>query len=113
MNLALVADVIHDDGNGMILTNCERTPVLNELQATDNHVTYRLTDVNEPIQLIQLIRKVSLSSPVMNQISPAEGIDLIETQKTNWLIQKMYRVLEGSDILQHPVNIHDQFFQKL
>ena len=82
----------------MKLTDCERTAALDELQATDNHLTYRFTDVNEPLQLIKLIRKVSLSSPVMNQVDPAEGIDLIETQNTNWVIQKMIRVLEGSEI---------------
>ena len=49
----------------------------------------------------------------MNQVSPAEGIDLIETQKANWVIQNVIRVLEGSEILQHRVNMLDQFFQKL
>ena len=33
----------------------------------------------------------------MSQVSPAEGIDLFESQKA----------------LQHPVNMQDQFFQKL
>ena len=74
---------------------------------------YRLTDVNEPIQLTQFIHKVSLSSPVMRQVSPAEGIDLIQVKKANWVIQKMIRILEGSEVLQHPVIMQDQFFQKL
>ena len=74
---------------------------------------YRLTDVDEPIQFTQFTRKVSLSSPVMSQVRPAEGIDLIQAQKANWVIQKMIRVLEGSENLQHPVNMQDQFFEKL
>ena len=41
----------------------------------------------------------------MSQVSPAEGIDLIQIQKTNWVIQKMIRFLEGSEILQH-ITIH-------
>ena len=83
MNLALDADMTHDDRKGMKFTNCERTAALDEMQATDNHLTYRLTDVNEPIQLTKFIRKVSLSSPVINQVSPSEGTDLIQTQKAN------------------------------
>ena len=107
-------DVAHDDGKAMnFTTNCERQAASDEFQLNDNHLTYRLTDVNEPIQLIQLISKVSLSTPVLNQVRPAEGIDPIEKQKANWVIQKMIRVLEGSEILRHPVNMHDQFFQKL
>ena len=47
----------------------------------------------------------------MSQVSPAEGIDLIQVQKNNWVIQKMIRFLEGTEILQHPVNMQDQFFQ--
>ena len=113
MNLAINTDVAHDDGKGMKFTNCERTVASDDFIANDNHLTYRLTDVDEPIQLIQFIRKVSLSRPVMNQVSPAEGIDIFGSQKTNWVIQKMIRVLEGSEILQHPVNMQDQFFQKL
>ena len=69
--------------------------------------------MNGPIQLTKFIRKVTLSCPVMSQVSPAEGIDLIENQKTNWVIQKMIRVLEVSEILRHPVNMQDQFFQNL
>ena len=49
----------------------------------------------------------------MSQVSPAEGINLIQVQRANWVIQKMIRVLEDSEILQHPVNMQDQFFQKL
>ena len=101
------------DGEGMKFTICERTAASEDFIANDNHLTYRLTDVDEPIQLIQFIRKVPLSRPVMSQVSPAEGIDLIESQKTDWNIQKMIEVLEGSEILQHPVNMQDQFFQKL
>ena len=112
MNLAPGTDVAHDDGKGMKFTNCERTAASDDF-ATDNHLTYRLTDVDEPIQLSQFIRKVSLSHPVMSQVSPAEGIDLIQVQKTNWVIQKMIRFLEGTEILQHPVSMQDQFFQKL
>ena len=78
-----------------------------------NESLLKATKVSLKLQLIQFIRKVSLSRPVMSQVSPAEGIDLIESQKTNWVIQKMIRVLEGSEILQHPVNMQDQFFQKL
>ena len=81
MNLAVKADVIHDDGKGMKFTNCERTAALDDLQTNDNHLTYQLTDVNEPIQLTKCIRKESLSSPVMNQVSPIEGVNLIEIQK--------------------------------
>ena len=113
MNLTINTDVAQDDGKEMKFTNCERTAASDDSIANDNHLTYRLTDVDEPIQLTQFIRKVSLSRPVMSQVSPAEGIDLIESQKTNWVIQKMIRVLEGSEILQHPVNMQDQFFQKL
>ena len=47
----------------------------------------------------------------MSQVSPAEGIDLILIQKTNWVIQKMIRFLEGSENLQHPVSMQDQFFK--
>ena len=112
MNLAINTHVAQDDGRGMKFTNCERTAASDDFIANDNHLTYRLTDVDEPIQLTQFIRKVSISRPVMSQISPAEGIDLIESQKTNWVIQKMIKVLEGSEILQHPVNMQDQFFQK-
>ena len=112
MKLATGTDVAHDDGKGMKFTNCERTAASDDF-ATDNHLTYRLTDVDEPIQLSQFIRKVSLSHPVMSQVSPAEGIDLIQVQKNNWVIQKMIRFLEGTEILQHPVNMQDQFFQKL
>ena len=101
------------DGKGMKFTICERTAASEDFIANDNHLTYRLTDVDEPIQLVQFIRKVPLSRPVMSQVSPAEGIDLIESQKTDWNIQKMIEVLEGSEILQHPVNMQDQFFQKL
>ena len=113
MNLAINTDVAQDDGKGMKFTNCERTAASDDFKANDNHLTYDLTDVDEPIQLTQFIRKVSISRPVMSQVSPAEGIDLIENQKTNWVIQKMIRVLEGSEILQHLVNMQDQFFQKL
>ena len=112
MNLAPGTDVAHDDGKGMKFTNCERTAASDDF-ATDNHLTYRLTDVDEPIQLSQFIRKVSLSHPVMSQVSPAEGIDLIQVQKNNWVIQKMIRFLEVTEILQHPVSMQDQFFQKL
>ena len=49
----------------------------------------------------------------MSQVSPAEGIDLIQIQKTNWVNQKTIRFLEGSEILQPPVSMQDQFFQKL
>ena len=105
MNLAVGTDVAHDDGKGMKFTNCERTAASDDFAANGNHLMYRLTDVDEPIQLTQFIRKVSLSSPVMSQVSPAEGIDLIQAQKANWVIQKMIRVLEGSEILQHPVNM--------
>ena len=112
MNLAPGIDVAHDDGKRMKFTNCERTAASDEF-ATDNHLTYRLTDVDEPIQLTQFINKVSLSNPVMSQVSPAEGINLIQIQKTNWVIQKMIRFLEGSEILQHPVSMQDHFFQKL
>ena len=105
-------DEIGNDGKGMKFTNCERTAASDDF-ATDNHLTYRLTDVDEPIQLSQFIRKVSLSHPVMSHVSPAEGIDLIHVQKNNWVIQKMIRFLEGTEILQHPVNMQDQFFQKL
>ena len=113
MNLAVNTDVVHDDGKGMKFTTCERTAASDDFIANDKHMTYRLTDVDEQIQLTQFICKVSLSNPVMSQISPAEGIDQIHTQKANWVIQKMIRVLEGSEILQHPVNMQDQFFQKL
>ena len=112
MKLAVGTDVTHDDGKGMKFTNCERTAASDDF-TTDNHLMYRLTDVDEPIQLTQFIRKVSLSNPVMSQVSSAEGIDLIQVQKANWVIQKMIRVLEDSEILQHPVNMQDQFFQKL
>ena len=49
------------------------------------------------------------------RLAPLRGsiIDLIQAQKANWVIQKMIRVFEGSEILQHPVNMQDQFFQKL
>ena len=113
MNLVINTDVAHDDGKRMMFTNCERTSASDDFIANGNHLTYRLTDVDESIQLIQFIRKVSLSRPVMSQVSPAEGIDLIESQKTNWVIQKLIRVVEGSEMLQHPVNMQDQFFQKL
>ena len=113
MNLAPGTDVAHDDGKGMKFTNCERTATSDDLIVNDNHLMYRLTDVNEPIQLTQFIRKVSLSNPVMSQVRAAEGFDLIQVQKANWFIQKMIRDLEGSEILQHPVNMQDQFFQKL
>ena len=112
MKMAVDTDVAHDDGKGMKFTNCERTAASDEF-TTDNHLMYRLTDVDEPIQLTQFIRKVSLSNPVMSQVSPIEGFDLIQVQKANWVIQKMIRVIEGSEILQHPVNMQDQFFQKL
>ena len=87
MKLATGTDVAHDDGKGMKFINCERTAASDDF-ATDNHLRYRLTDVDEPIQLSQFIRKVSLSRPVMSQVSPAEGIDLIQFQKNNWVIQK-------------------------
>ena len=77
MNLAVSTDVAHDDGKGMKFTNCESTAASDDFTANGNHLIYRLTDVDEPIQLTQFIRKVSLSSPVMSQVSPAEGIDLI------------------------------------
>ena len=86
MNLAVNTDVAHDNGKAMKFTNCERTAASDDFIANDNHLTYRLTDVDEPIQLTQFIRKVSLSSPVKSQVSPAEGIDLIESQKANWVI---------------------------
>ena len=56
--------------------------------ANDNHPTNRLTDVNEPIQLTRFCCKVSFSNPVMSQVSPVEGIDLIEKQTSNWVITK-------------------------
>ena len=112
MKLAVGTDVTHDDGKGMNFTNCERTAASDDF-TTDNHLMYRLTDVDEPIQLTQFIRKVSLSNPVMSQVSPAEGIDLIQVQKANWVIQKMIRVLEDFEILQHTVNMQDQFFSKI
>ena len=105
MNLAVGTDVAHDDGKGIKFTNCERTAASDDFTANGNHLMNRLTDVDEPIQLTQFIRKVSLSSPIMSQVSPAEGIDLIQARKANWVIQKMIRVLEGSEILQHPVNM--------
>ena len=111
MILTVGTDVAQDDGKGMKFTNCERTAASDDF-TTDNHLTYRLTDMDEPIQLTQFIRKVSLSNPVMRQVSPAEGIDLIQVQKANWVIQKMIRVLEDSEILQQPVNMQDQFSQK-
>ena len=113
MNLAVGTDVAHGDGKGMKFTNCEKPAASDDFAANGNHLMYRLTDVDEPIQLTQFIRKIPLSSPVMSQVSPAEGIDLIQAQKANWVIQKLIRVLEGSEILQHPVNMQDQFFQKL
>ena len=109
MNLAVNTDVAHDDEKGMKFANCERTAASDDFLVNDNHLTYRLRDMNEPIQHSKFIRKISLSSPVMNQVSPAEGIDLIETQKTNWVIEKLIRVVKGSEILQHPVNKQDQF----
>ena len=112
MKLAVGTDVTHDDKKGMKITNCERTTASDDF-TTDNHLMYRLTDVDEPIQLIQFTSKVSLSNPVMSHVSPAGRIDLIQVQKANWVIQKKIRVLEDSEILQHPVNMHDQFFQKL
>ena len=78
MNLAFNTDVAQDDGKGMKFTNRERTAASDVFIANDNHLTYRLTDVDEPIQHTQLIRK---SRPVRSQVSPAEGIDLIESQK--------------------------------
>ena len=112
MKLAVDTDVTHDDGKGMKFTNCERTAASDDF-TTDNHLMYRLTDVDEPIQLTQFIRTVSLTNPVMSQVSSAEKIDLVQVQKANWVIQKMIRVLEDPEILQHPVNMQDQFFQKL
>ena len=112
MKLAVGTDVAHDDGKWMKFTNCERTAASDDF-TSDNHLMYRLTDVDEPIQLTQFIRKVSLSNPVMSQVIPAEGIDLIQVQQANWVIQKIITVLAGSEILQHPVNMQDQFFQKL
>ena len=82
MNSAGSIDAVHDDGKGMKFTNCKRTAASDEFQANENHLTYRLTDVNGPIQLTRLIRKVSLSTPAMSQVSPVEGIDLIEKQKS-------------------------------
>ena len=87
MNLAPGIDVAHDDGKKMKFTNCERTAASDEF-ATDNHLTYRLTDVDETIQLTQFINKVSLSNPVMSQVSPAEGIDLIQIQKLTGSFKK-------------------------
>ena len=110
--MSVGTDVAHGDGKGMKFANCERTAASDDFK-TDNHLMYRLTDVDEQIQLTQCIRKVSLSNPVMGQVSPAEGIDLIEVQKANWIIRKMIRVLEGTQILQHQVNMQHQFFQKL
>ena len=49
----------------------------------------------------------------MNQVSPTEGIDQIANQKNNWVIQKMNEKLQKSEILQHPVNMQDQFFRQL
>ena len=112
MNLADNTDVVHDDGKETKFTNSEKTAALDDLQANDNHLTYRLTDDNEPIQLTRFILKVSLSTPVMYQVSSDEGIYLIE-QKADWVIPKMIRVLEGSEILRHPVNMQDQLSQKL
>ena len=83
MNLADNVDLVPDDGTRMKFTNCERTAALDDLQATDRHLTYRLTDVIEPIQLTKLIRKVSLSSPLMSYVNPVEGINLFENQKTS------------------------------
>ena len=96
MNSADSTDVVHDDGKGMKFTNCERTAASDDFPAFDNHLTYQLTN---------FIRKVSLSTPVMSQVSPVEGIDLIEKQKSNWVIQKMNRVLEGSEILRHDTQL--------
>ena len=112
MNLATDTNVAHKDEKGKKFTNCDRAAASDDFIAHDNHMMYRLTDVNEPIQLTKFIRKVSLSNPVMNQVNPAEGIDLIQTEKANWVIQKMIRVLDGSENLQHPVNMQDQLSPK-
>ena len=88
MKLAVGTDVAHDDGKVMRFTNCERTAASDDF-TTDNHLMYSLADVDEPIQLTQFIRKLSLSNPVMSQVSPTEGIDLIQVQQANWVIQRL------------------------
>ena len=62
MSSADNTDVVHDTEKPINFTNCERRATSGEFQVTDNHLTYRLTDVNEPIHLTELIRKVSLST---------------------------------------------------
>ena len=95
----------------MKFTNCERSAASHDFQVNENHLAYHLTDANEQIQLTRFIRKVSLSTPVLSQVSRAEGVDLIEKQKSNWVNQKMIKVLEGYEILRRPVNMQEPFFQ--
>ena len=82
MNPAINTDVVQDDGKRMEFTNCERTAASDDLIANDNLLTYRLTDVDEPIQLTQFIRNVSLSRPVMSQVSPAKTKKLTGLSKS-------------------------------
>ena len=49
----------------------------------------------------------------MNRVSPAGEFGSIAKQKLKWVIQKTNKPLGSSENLQHPVNMQDQFSQKL
>ena len=81
MNFADSTDVANYDGKPMNFTNGARTAASDEFQMKDQPQRYRLSDLNQPNQLTKLIRKVSLSKPVMNQDSPVEDVDLFDCQR--------------------------------
>ena len=76
-----ITDVACDDGKPMNSSNYDRTAVSDVFPMNTHSRTYHLTEVNEPLQLTKFIEKVSLSSPVLNPVCPAWGIDLISQQK--------------------------------
>ena len=93
MNSDDSTDVVQDDGNPMNFPNCEQTAASYEFQMLEQPLKHRLTNVNEQTKLTKCFRKVSLSNPVMNQVSPVESVDLIDKRKIDWIIQHMTRML--------------------
>ena len=103
-----VATTANDNGKTM---NCVHSILLaSESDHTSSPQIYQLmTDAHLPVYT-KFIVKTLLLHPVTKEVSPAGGVDLILTQKTNSDIQLMLKILSGETTLTHPVNLMSTFF---
>ena len=61
----------------------------------------------------KFIQKTSSITTVLNTMFPVAELDLEAVQKDNTDIQRMIRILQGEETLNHPVNLMSHFFRYL